>query len=219
MTTKKYSLDILGGIALLFKYEGGLQLDTIKKGLWIVAALVAIEGVIGCGVREAKPTLPDVSSVSPAAHATSPDILPPAKSTSTSNTSTNPIEIKNNSVAAQVPIRFYKDVVKGDYSAAGKLLAPDLKFEVEPRWIKYLKNIYYVKFDDFKDISSTPGLLSKNDLSWYRVKVYYAVMQMKVHNPNLVPALQYTQFRQFVVVQKRAGGKWYLEEDEDTPPR
>ncbi len=201
---------------------GGLQLDTIKKGLWIVAALVALGGVIGCGVREAHPTLPDVSSVSPAAHATSPDRLPPTKATSNSNTSTNPIEIKNNSVAAQVPIRFYKDVVKGNYSAAGKLLAPDLKFEVEPRWIKYLKNIYHVKFDKFQDISSTPGLsgsLSKNDLSWYRVKVYYAVMQMKVHHPNLVPALEYTQYREFVVVQKHPGGKWYLEEDEDTPPR
>ncbi len=129
------------------------------------------------------------------------------------------IELKTDPVAARVPKLFYKYVEEGKYNQAGELLGPQLKFEAGLSFRKYLKNIKYVDFERIVDISANPGPINATYAKYYKIKVYYADMDVEVRNPKLVPNLQGPQSRRFILIKEKRNSPWLIDTDEDTETR
>lgn len=136
----------------------------------------------------------------------------------TTNNKSN-IEAAPDSKAAEVPKLYYQYLSDKNYSEAIKLLGPQLKFQGAPNFMKYLSNIKQVSFRSYEDISKNPGQIDPSYAKYYRIKVYYAVINIEVRNPNLVQGLEGVNYRRFILIKKTPRSSWLIDTDEDTPPR
>ena len=142
-------------------------------------------------------------------------------SSNTQNSQDIPKNVIKTSVseAEEIPHLFYQYLNNKQYDKVTSVLGPLLKFEGDSSQRKYLENIENTTFLDFKDISSDGGYnLDSTQQNYFAVKVYYAVLSMKVKDKNLVPALVNTQYRKMVVVKVTKNSSWVLDSDESTPP-
>ncbi|MCY0892599.1 MAG: hypothetical protein OWR52_03705 [Acidibacillus sp.] len=129
----------------------------------------------------------------------------------------NNIQITPDGSAAKVPEKFYKLVTEGKLGDASTLLGPQLRFETAPTMIKYLKNIVSVKFLELRDISKDPGPIDPGYKRYYRIKIYYGVIDIRVANPNLVSGLNGINYRKFILIKIAKNQPWLMNTDEDTP--
>ncbi|MCY0901551.1 MAG: hypothetical protein OWU32_05105 [Firmicutes bacterium] len=127
------------------------------------------------------------------------------------------IQITPDRTAVEVPVTFYKLVTERKFTEASKLLGPQLRFETDPTMIKYLKNIVSAKFLEIKDISKDLGRIDPEYKRYYRVKVYYGIIEMRVANPNLVSGLNGMNDREFVLIKMAKKDRWLMDADEDVP--
>lgn len=127
------------------------------------------------------------------------------------------IQITPDRTAAEVPVTFYKLVTERKFTEASKLLGPQLKFETDPTMIKYLKNIVSAKFLEIKDISKDVGRIDPGYKRYYRVKVYYGIIEIRVVSPNLVSGLNGMNDREFVLIKMAKKDPWLMDADEDVP--
>lgn len=119
--------------------------------------------------------------------------------------------------AEAVPHQFYQYLNEKNYDKATSLFGPDLKFQGDPLMRKYLINLQHTDFLEFKDISSIDHNLTPSQQKYYAVKIYYAVLNIRVLDKNLVPGLEGKQSRRMLVVKVAKDSPWQLEADESAP--
>ncbi|MFX3617813.1 MAG: DUF4829 domain-containing protein [Sporolactobacillus sp.] len=136
-----------------------------------------------------------------------------------SNKKQDNVVIKPNKDAKETILKFYQSLEKKDYKSATALLGPQIKFEGKPKMIKYLKNIQKATFHKLIDISNenVPDLYQYK--KYYAVKVYYGEVDFKVKDPNLVPALTTTRYRNIYVIKEKKNDPWKIDMDSETPQR
>lgn len=129
------------------------------------------------------------------------------------------IVLKPNKAAKETIFKFYQYLEEKDYKSAVSLLGPQIKFEGKPKMIKYLKNIQKATFHKLIDISNEklPDLYQYK--KYYAVKVYYGEVNFKVKDPNLVPALTTTRYRNIYVIKEKKNDPWKIDMDSETPQR
>lgn len=127
------------------------------------------------------------------------------------------IQLAPDATAARIPKLFYQYVTARNFKEATKLLGPQLKFETAPSMLKYLQNIVGANFLELRDISKNPGPIDPNYEKYYRIKVYYAKIMIKVANPNLVAGLNGVNYRKFILIKISKNSPWLIDTDEDTP--
>lgn len=128
----------------------------------------------------------------------------------------NSIIIASVPEAAKVPQQFYEAINNKKYDIAKSLLGPTLAFMGEDSMRKYWVNLESVEITNFKDISDKVVTLNSQQEKYYSIKFYYANLNIKVKDPNLVPNLNIMQTRKFTVVKVNKDSPWLLDGDEDT---
>ncbi|BBW97921.1 DUF4829 domain-containing protein [Geobacillus icigianus] len=121
--------------------------------------------------------------------------------------------------AQKVIEKFYQDINKQKYQDAASLLGPQLKFEGQPEYSKYLKNMKQVTITKLVDISNDSGPIDPNYKQYFAIKVYYGELNIKVQDPNLVPTLGGKNYRRFILIKENRDSPWLIDTDENTPKR
>lgn len=121
--------------------------------------------------------------------------------------------------AQKVIQKFYQDINEQKYQDAASLLGPQLKFEGQPEYIKYLKNMKQVTITKLVDISNDSGPIDPNYKQYFAIKVYYGELNIKVQDPNLVPTLGGKNYRRFILIKENQDSPWLIDTDENTPKR
>lgn len=129
------------------------------------------------------------------------------------------IKIVQDLNAKNVIVRFYNLLNNKKYSSASALLGPQLKFEGTPKFAKYLKNIKNTKIIKLVDISKNPGPINPNYNKYYKVKIYYGEINIKVQDPNLVPNLRGVNYRKFILIKKNKKSSWLIDLKQGTNKR